>query len=202
MSTKRRPRSCIVKAMKQQLEAYLGEFVYGAIDGTVTTFAVVAGAAGAGLGSAVIVILGFANLIGDGFSMGASAYLSAKSERDLKIKQHIEAGQEHKPHDLSHGEAPLKDGLITFVSFVVVGFVPILLYVADALFSFDMRAGSLFLWSSILTGLTFISIGLLKAHVTRTKPWHAAAETFLLGAIAAGLAYLLGDLLAGALKLS
>ena len=187
--------------MKQQLEAYLGEFVYGATDGTVTTFAVVAGAAGAGLSSTVIVILGFANLVADGFSMGASAYLSAKSERDLKIKHHTEAGKEHEPHDPAHGETPLADGAITFGSFVVVGFVPFMLYVIDALFKLKIDTHTLFVWSSILTGLTFLGIGLLKAHVTKTTRWHAALETFLLGAIAAGLAYGLGVVLANVLEL-
>lgn len=186
--------------MKEKFESYLGEFVYGAIDGTVTTFAVVAGAAGAGLSSKVIVILGFANLIADGFSMGASSYLSAKSERDLKIKRHTEAGKEHEPHDHAHGETPLQDGLITFASFVVVGFVPFMLYVADSLFKLGIGGGKLFLWSSIFTGLIFLSIGLLKAHVTKTKPLRAASETFALGAIAAVLAYVLGDLLASALS--
>ena len=56
---------------------YISEFVYGAVDGTVTTFAVVAASAGAGISSAVILILGVANLIADGFSMGSSAYLAA-----------------------------------------------------------------------------------------------------------------------------
>ena len=46
-------------------KSYLGEFVYGAIDGAVTTFAVVAGATGANLPSTVILILGFANLFAD-----------------------------------------------------------------------------------------------------------------------------------------
>ena len=45
------------------LQDYLGEFVYGGIDGAVTTFAVVAGAVGAGLDANIIIILGFANLI-------------------------------------------------------------------------------------------------------------------------------------------
>ncbi|MBK7408878.1 MAG: VIT1/CCC1 transporter family protein [Saprospirales bacterium] len=61
---------------------YLGEFVYGGIDGSVTTFAVVSGAVGAGLDSSIIIILGFANLFADGFSMSVGAYLSKKSERD------------------------------------------------------------------------------------------------------------------------
>jgi len=64
------------------LEKYLGEFVYGGIDGCVTTFAVVAGAVGADLGSDVILILGFANLLADGFAMSVGAYVSAKTEKD------------------------------------------------------------------------------------------------------------------------
>ena len=61
---------------------YIGEFVYGGIDGCVTTFAVVAGSAGAGLESSVIIILGFANLIADGFAMSVGSYLSNKSEKE------------------------------------------------------------------------------------------------------------------------
>ncbi|MCB9081823.1 MAG: VIT1/CCC1 transporter family protein [Lewinellaceae bacterium] len=68
--------------MVDRFQEYLGEFVYGGIDGSVTTFAVVAGAVGAGLDSIIILILGFANLIADGFSMSVGAYLSAKAERD------------------------------------------------------------------------------------------------------------------------
>ena len=66
----------------KKYQDYLGEFVYGGIDGAVTTFAVVAGSVGAGLDHAVIVILGFANLIADGFSMSVGAYLSTKSVKE------------------------------------------------------------------------------------------------------------------------
>jgi vacuolar iron transporter family protein len=182
--------------MKNKFEKYLGEFVYGAIDGTVTTFAVVAAAAGAGLSSIVVIILGVANLIGDGFSMGASSYLSAKSERDLKIRQHAENGKKGK---LSYDGTPLKDGLITFASFVVVGTVPLLSYVIDSLFSLGFSAQDLFVSSAVLTGITFVGVGLLKANVTKTGHLRAALETLVLGGVAAGLAFGLGDLLGKAL---
>lgn len=65
-------------------QKYLGEIVYGGIDGAVTTFAVVSGAVGAGLSNKVIIILGFANLLADGFAMSVGAYLSAKSVKDQK----------------------------------------------------------------------------------------------------------------------
>jgi len=62
---------------------YVGDFVYGAIDGSVTTFAVVSGVAGAGLSVNIVIILGIANLIADGFSMAVGNYLSAKSDREF-----------------------------------------------------------------------------------------------------------------------
>lgn len=61
---------------------YIGSMVYGALDGIVTTFAVVSGVAGAELGAKVILILGIGNLVADGFSMGTGDYLSTKSERE------------------------------------------------------------------------------------------------------------------------
>ncbi|WP_423818432.1 VIT1/CCC1 transporter family protein [Salinimicrobium sp. TIG7-5_MAKvit] len=61
---------------------YISEFVYGGIDGAITTFAVVAGAEGADLGIQVVVILGMANLIADGFSMSVGNFFSTKTERD------------------------------------------------------------------------------------------------------------------------
>ena len=60
----------------------LRDFVYGAIDGSVTTFALVAGVAGAGLSSFVIVALGLANVLADGFSMAAGNYSGTKAELD------------------------------------------------------------------------------------------------------------------------
>ena len=68
---------------------YLRDWVYGGIDGAVTTFAIVSGVVGAQLSTAVIVILGIANLIADGFSMAAGNYLATRTEHDEL--RHIEA---------------------------------------------------------------------------------------------------------------
>jgi VIT1/CCC1 family predicted Fe2+/Mn2+ transporter len=62
--------------------AYIGDVVYGGLDGIITTFAVVSGVAGAQLDASVILILGIANLLADGFSMATGNYLSTKSERE------------------------------------------------------------------------------------------------------------------------
>ena len=61
--------------------SYLRDWIYGGIDGSVTTFAVVSGVAGASLAPRIILILGAANLIADGFSMAASNYLGTRTER-------------------------------------------------------------------------------------------------------------------------
>jgi len=66
------------------------EFIYGSIDGAVTTFAIVAGVVGAGLSPGIILILGFANLFADGFSMAAANYQSSKAKNEyieMKRKQ-------------------------------------------------------------------------------------------------------------------
>lgn len=62
--------------------SYLRDLIYGAIDGSVTTFAIVAGVAGAGLPPGVIVTLGIANVLADGFSMAAGNYSGTKAEAD------------------------------------------------------------------------------------------------------------------------
>jgi VIT1/CCC1 family predicted Fe2+/Mn2+ transporter len=62
--------------------SYLRDWVYGGIDGAVTTFAVVGGVVGAGLSSGVVLILGIANLVADGFSMAASNYSGTRTEHE------------------------------------------------------------------------------------------------------------------------
>lgn len=79
------PANIRERLARQHRPSYLGDAVLGAIDGCVTTFAVVAGAIGAGFSSIVIVVLGFANLLADGFSMAVSNYQNTKSDQ-----QHVE----------------------------------------------------------------------------------------------------------------
>ena len=67
---------------RKRRQNYLGDFVYGGIDGTITTFALVAGIEGAGLSRNIILVLGFANILADGFSMAASNYSGTKAELD------------------------------------------------------------------------------------------------------------------------
>jgi vacuolar iron transporter family protein len=69
---------------------HFDDFIYGSIDGAVTTFAIVAGVVGAGLSPGIVLILGFANLFADGFSMAASNYQASKARNEfveMKRKQ-------------------------------------------------------------------------------------------------------------------
>lgn len=76
------PEGIALRLSRGARHSYLRDFVYGGIDGAVTTFAVVSGVVGAELSLRSILILGIANLIADGFSMAASNFLGTKAERD------------------------------------------------------------------------------------------------------------------------
>lgn len=81
---------------------YFKDIVFAANDGIVTTFAVIAGVAGAELSAGVILIIGFANLVADGFSMATGNYLGTKSEHDLYRRE--EAIEKHEIEHLRHKE--------------------------------------------------------------------------------------------------
>lgn len=162
---------------------YLKEFVYGGIDGSVTTFAVVAGATGARMDAGVIIILGFANLIADGFSMSVGNYLSEKSDlaannKSLEVKTRL---------------SPFRTAGATFISFFIMGLIPLLVYVISYLNG--TKPDNLFRYSCVLTGASFLLIGFLRSYVAKTSIIRSMLETLLLGGIAAVLAYYAGSIL-------
>ncbi|MBI4149125.1 VIT1/CCC1 transporter family protein [Candidatus Woesearchaeota archaeon] len=93
--------------------SYVGDFVYGAIDGSVTTFAVVSGVAGASLSPSIVLILGFANLFADGSSMAIGNYLSSKAnnefirqerQREEWEVQHVPEGEREEIRAIYHAK--------------------------------------------------------------------------------------------------
>lgn len=90
-----------IKARLEELKrtSLVRDFVYGAIDGTVTTFAIVAGVSGANLSEMTILILGLSNVLADGFSMAAGNYLGTKTQTDEKklIRDFEETQIQHEP---------------------------------------------------------------------------------------------------------
>src|SRR5688500_9668564 len=89
LEAEHQPEAIAARLSAKRSADYLADSVLGSIDGCVTTFAVVAGSVGGGLPANVAIILGLANLIADGFSMGASNYLGVKSQSDAVEKTRL-----------------------------------------------------------------------------------------------------------------
>lgn len=220
---------------------HLADAVLGATDGIVTTFAVVAGAAGAYLSSGVVLIMGFANLLADGFSMAVGNYLGARSQQDFwheerereiwEIEQipHAEQEEIHRLYQRKgfEGEAlnhivrtitsdkkrwldemmreelgiqeekiaPFTSGLVTFVAFVIAGFLPLLSYVL-AFFNRDLLP-SAFTVSLGLTAIALFGVGAARRFMTRRPWWQSGIEILGIGGLAAACAFLVGYLLRG-----
>lgn len=160
---------------KRTLRHHISDVVYGANDGIITTFAVVSSAAGAGLSPVVIIILGIANLMADGFSMGASKYLSQVSE------QHAD------PHNEKvQSRSGLVDGFATFISFVIAGSLPLIPFL------FPIAPENEFMVSIGATAFALLFVGGLRSFVTKQNPLYAGFEMLLVGGFAALIAYGLG----------
>ena len=218
---------------------YIAEFVYGGIDGVITTFAVVAGSAGAELAVPIVLILGFANLIADGFAMSVGSYFSAKSEnesyekhkaveyweienlRDKEVEEikeiyeakgfegdllkqvvdvitsddevWVDTMMKEELEMIKDDRPPWKRGLVTFIAFNLVGFIPLSAYAFAGFI--DASASDLFVVSSFSTAVALALIGTLKGLVTEQSLIKGIIETVFLGGIAATIAFFVGDIL-------
>ena len=161
---------------------YLPEFEYGAIDGSVTTFAVVAGAMGAYLGPGIVIILGFANLFADGFSMAISNYLSTKAKNEIAKKPE---------------KNELKSAMATFFSFLLVGFIPLLSFILAMILKSSVIISYQFELSMVFTGIALIIVGWFKGEVTGKHKFKSSLETLVIGGVAAALAFGAGYLIRG-----
>jgi VIT1/CCC1 family predicted Fe2+/Mn2+ transporter len=152
---------------------YVRELIYGANDGIITTFAVVAGVTGGGLSLRVVLIIGAANLTADGLSMAVGNYLSIRSHESVLETQ-----------DLPEEEAfPLRHACATFLAFVVAGAVPLTPYMIPML-SFDR-----FVSSAVLTFVAMFVVGASRASIANVRWWKAGLEMSGLGAVVAAFAY-------------
>jgi len=153
---------------------YLPDLVYGANDGIITTFAVVSGVVGADLSERIILILGFANLLADGFSMGASNFLSRRSYAEAEER--------------ATGSEAARHGAATVVGFIVAGLVPLIAYLAP------LSDGARFPVAVSLTLSTLFAVGASRTVVTRVGWMRSGLEMLLVGALAAAVAYSIGAL--------
>jgi VIT1/CCC1 family predicted Fe2+/Mn2+ transporter len=158
---------------------YIRDVVYGANDGLITTFAVVAGVVGGGLSARAMLIIGVANLIADGLSMGVGNYLSIRSHESALAAQ-------NRPEEEA---SPARHGIATLVAFVAAGAVPLLPF---ALGIVDHG----FALSVVLTLTMLFTVGALRGLITVERWWFGGLEMLLLGAIVAVAAYGSGVLVA------
>lgn len=159
---------------------YLKDMVYGANDGIITTFAVVSGVAGASLATRVVIILGLANLLADGFSMGASNFLSIRSDEAVRL---ADGRDPEEPF-------PFRHAAVTFAAFVAAGSVPLLSYLFD--FGASEFAASVF-----MTLATLFFVGAARSLVTNEHWIPAGLEMLAVGAAAAAVAYGVGAWISG-----
>lgn len=94
------------------MNKYISEVVYGGVDGLITTFAIIAGSSGANFSIKVLLILSISSIFADGFSMGISSYLA----------ENVRINSKQNPYIV---------GLITFLSFIILGGLPLIPYLID-----------------------------------------------------------------------
>lgn len=140
----------------------------------------VAAVAGAALSPTIILVLGVANLLADGFAMGASNYLSQRLKRDYQaIAGVVSTDDKH----------PLKTGFATFVAFVVAGSMPLVPYA--------LAVTAVFRTAVAVTAVTFFVVGASRSVVTSRRWYVNGSEMLAVGMIAATVAYAVGSALGG-----
>ncbi len=160
---------------------FLKPAVFGANDGIITTFAVVAGVAGAGLSTRIVIILGIANMVADGISMAVGDYLGERSEKKYLQQQ-------------NGGKIPSqlwKTGIVTFLAFVAAGTLPLLPYLLGV-FGIHFPVERLFAASILATGLALFFVGSLRSLIIHEPWWKNGLEMLAIGSVAATAAYVLG----------
>lgn len=171
------PHAPASAAFPDVLRHYLGDLVYGANDGIVTSLAVVSGVAGAQLPASVVLILGAVNLLADGFSMGASNFLAIRSASAAEGR-------------FRGFREPLVHAAVTFASFVGVGSVPLVGYL---LFPPGLAALAV---SGAASAAALFAVGSLRSWVSPIGWLRGGLEILWVGSTAAVVAFAAGSFLA------
>ena len=212
---------------------YISNWIYGGIDGAITTFAIVAGSLGAELSGRVVLILGMANILADGFSMAAANFAGTRADEDVarelrrveerhirvtprgemeevrqifaakgfsgqvleEIVEVITADKERWIETMmaeEYGITPVRKSawlaaILTFTGFLICGVVPLLPFMLNMPYTAEV--------SVVMTACVFIAIGIAKSKWSPMKWWQSGLETLIIGLIAAGMAYGIGDFL-------
>jgi VIT1/CCC1 family predicted Fe2+/Mn2+ transporter len=167
------------KGLRATVRHYIRDLVYGANDGIITTFAVVAGVTGGDLSNRTVLVVGVANLVADGLSMGVGNYLGIRSEESARAAELLPEAETE----------PARHGLATFLAFVAAGAIPLVAYVLPDL-GLDR-----FLLATALTFAALFGIGALRSAVSVTGWLASGLEMLGLGVVVAAAAYACGALI-------
>lgn len=217
------------------------DFIYGSFDGSVTTFAVVAGAIGASLSPEIVLILGFANLGADGFSMAVGNYQAAKARmefvqkerkreewevdntaeaekqeiRDIYAKKGftaelldeivnvitarkkvwVDTMMKEELGLIEDDRKPLDTALSTIFGFIAIGLIPLIPFIILHVTGLATSTSEGFTYSIVFTGGSFFLIGIIKGKIVKKPILRSGLITLSIGAIAATVAYFVGNLL-------
>jgi vacuolar iron transporter family protein len=166
-----------------QLKYFIPDIVYGANDGIITTFAIVAGVVGAGLLPKTVLIIGIASLIADGFSMASSNYLASESEDRLLREE----GDTDDPFLIN--TSPKTSALATFIAFVLAGSIPLLPYIILG------GNNETFLYTVLATLFALFLVGSTKNIITKKPFFIGGIKMAIIGGVAASIAYAIGQYL-------
>lgn len=148
----------------------LSEFIYGGMDGVITTVAIIAGTMGANIAPKYALILGLSNIMADGFSMGISRYNSL-----------VDIVKSNANSELAL-RSPLMSAIMTFIFFVLMGSIPLLPFV------FDIKTEFIQHYLLVSSLLAFLIIGLIKGLTTK-KYLKSLGEIIIIGSIGALISY-------------
>jgi VIT1/CCC1 family predicted Fe2+/Mn2+ transporter len=162
---------------RETAQHYLKDIVYGANDGLITTFAVVAGVEGGALSQRAVLVVGCANLLADGLSMAVGNYLSIRSnESVLRAKA------------LPEEEAsPSRHALATFLAFACAGAIPLVGYLIPG---WDPATRPLA--ATVATFGALFTVGALRSTVTDEPAFAGGLEMLGLGVLVAAVAFYAG----------
>ena len=155
---------------------FIKSFIYGGTDGIITIFNIISGIEGANLNKLYVIILGFGTLIADAVSMAVSSYVSSKS-------------------DNSKENYPLKNGIITFLSFILFGLLPLLSFI----FITNNKISNYYI-SLLISLFSMTILGIIQGFITKKNIFKTAFTTSSVGMFGALLSYNIARLISNYIK--
>lgn len=162
--------------------SFVKSLMYGGMDGIITMFNIIASTTGANISSVYTIIISLTVLIADALSMGISDYMSYEAEQ--------------KANHNKENKSPIYHGLVTFLSFMIFGAIPLILYVILGRFYKKQLFVVLFLCMTV----AFAILGALRSKLTNERWYHTSGKMILLGNGTSILAYLISNNLTSFIK--